>query len=188
MGASITLPVVGDPGSAEITGPTIDHEKLAMRAEIHGHIDEAEGFELDPCLSHQVHSAATNAIAAQSVLEKVHFHPGSSALCQSFGKRIRYFALFKEEILECYCVMCGTYRLEQSWENLIAIFQRGHFVAFQQGWSKQISHRSDEDIVPDCIVSDDFVMDLLFSREEIAGDKERRRSANGGCAKRRRPS
>ena len=188
MGASITLPVVGDSGSAEITGPTIDHEELAMRAEIHGYIDEAEDFELDPCLSHQVHSAATNAIAAQSVLEKVHFHPGSSALCQSLGKRIRYFALFKEEILECYCVLCGTYRLEQSWENLIAIFQRGHFVAFQQGWSKQISHRSDEDIVPDCIVSDDFVMDLLFSREEIAGDKERRRSADGGCAKRRRPS
>ena len=85
-------------------------------------------------------------------------------------------------------MLCGTYRLEQSWKNLIAIFERGHSVAFEQGGSKQISHRSDEDIVPDCIVSDDFVMDLLFRREEIAGDKERPRSANGGCAERRRPS
>jgi len=159
-----------------------------MGAEIHGYIDEAEDFELNPGPSHQVQSAAVNAIAAECVLEKVHFHARPSALCQSFGKRIRYFALFKEEILECYCVMCGTYRLEQSWENLIAIFQRGHFVAFQQGWAKQISHRSDEDIVPDCIVSDDFVMDLLLSREEIAGDKEGCRSANGSCTKRRWPS
>jgi AraC-like DNA-binding protein len=159
-----------------------------MRAEIHGYIDEAEDFEMYAGLSHQVHSTATNAIAAQAVLEKVHFHPRASTLRQSFGKRIRYLALFKEEILECYCALRGTYRLEQSRENLIAIFQRSHFVAFQQGWAEQISHRSDEDIVPDCIVSDDFVMDLLFSREEIAGDEERRRSANGGCAKRRWPS
>jgi len=151
-------------------------------------MDEAEDFELDPGPSHQVHSAAMNAIAAQGVLEKVHFHPRASTLCQSFGKRIRYLALFKEEILKRYCALRGTYRLEQSRENLIAIFQRGHFVAFQQGWSKQISHRSDEDIVPNCIVSDDFVMDLLLSREEIAGDKERRRSAKCGCTQRRRPS
>src|SRR5436190_1771593 len=188
MRASIALPVVGDSGSAEITGPAIDHEELAMRAEIHGYIDEAEDFELYPGLSHQVHSAAADTIAAQGILEKVHLHPRSSALCQSFSKRIRYFALFKEEILECYCLLCGTYRLEQSWENLIAIFQRGHFVAFQQRWSKQISHRSDEDVVPHCIVSEDFVMNLLFSREEVAGDKERRSSTNGGCAKHRRPS
>jgi len=31
-------------------------------------------------------------------------------------------------------------------------------------------------------------MNLLLSREEIPGDKERRRSAQGGCTKRRRPS
>ena len=159
-----------------------------MRAEIHGYIDEAEDFELYAGLSHQVHSAAMNAIAAQGVLEKVHFHPRPSTLRQSSGKRIRYFAFFKEEILECYCALRRTYRLEQSRENLIAIFQRGHFVAFHQGWAEQISHRSDEDIVPDCIVSDNFVMDLLFSREEITGDKERRRSAEGGCTQRRRPS
>jgi hypothetical protein len=84
--------------------------------------------------------------------------------------------------------LCGTYRLEQSRENLIAIFQRSHFVAFQQGWAEQISHRSDEDIVPDGIVSGDFVMDLLLHGEEIAGDSERRRSANGGCTERGRPS
>ena len=188
MRASIALPIVSDPGSAEITGQTIDHEELAMRPEIHGYIDEAEDFELYAGLSHQVHSAAMNAIAAQGILEKVHFHPRPSALRQSSGKRVGYFALFKEEILECYCALCGTYRLEQSRENLIAIFQRGHFVAFQQRWSEQIPHRSDEDIVPDCIVSDDFVMDLLFSREEIAGDKEGCRSAKGGCTQRRRPS
>ena len=69
------LPVVGDSGSAEITGPAIDHEELAMRAEIHGDIDEAEDFELYPGLSHQIHRTTANAIAAQSVLEKVHFHP-----------------------------------------------------------------------------------------------------------------
>jgi AraC-like DNA-binding protein len=188
MGASITLPVVGDPGSAKITGPTIDHEELAMRTEIHRYIDEAEDFELDPCLSHQVHSAAMNAIAAQGVLEKVHFHPSPSALCQGFGKRIRYFALFKEEVFKCYCALRGTYRLEQSRENLIAIFQGGHFVAFQQRRTEQISHGSDEDIVPDCVVSDDFMMDLLLSREEIAGDKERCRSANRGGTKGGRPS
>ena len=159
-----------------------------MGAKIHDHVDEAEDFELNAGLSHQVHSAAMNTIAAQGILEKVHFHPRPSALRQSSGKRVGYFALFKEEILECYCVLCRTYRLEQSWENLIAIFQRGHFVAFQQGWSEQIPHRSDEDIVPDCIVSDDFVMDLLLSREEIAGDKEGCRSANGSCTKRRWPS
>ena len=128
------------------------------------------------------------AIATQGILKKMHFYARASTLCQSFGKRIRYFALFKEEILECYCALRGTYRLEQSRENLIAIFQRGHFVAFQQGWSEQIPHRSDEDIVPDCIVSDNFVMDLLFSREEITSDKERGRSAEDGCTKRRRPS
>ena len=159
-----------------------------MRAEIHSYIDEAEDFELYTGLSNQVHSAAMNAIAAQGVLEKVHFHPRPSALRQSSGKRVGYFAFFKEEILECYCALCGTYRLEQSRENLIAIFQRGHFVAFQQGWSEQISHRSDEDIVPDCIVSDNFVMDLLFSREEITSDKVGCCSAKGGCTKRRRPS
>src|SRR5580765_6683129 len=169
MRASIALPVVSDPGSAEITGQTIDHEELAMRPEIHGYIDEAEDFELYAGLSHQVHSAAMNAIAAQGVLEKVHFHPSPSAFRQSFGKRIRYFALFKEEIFKCYCALRGPYRCEQSRENLIAIFQGGHFVAFQQRWAEQISHRSDEDIVPDCIVSDDFVIDLLLSREEIAG-------------------
>ena len=188
MGASIALPVVGDPGPTEITGPTINNKKLAMRPEIHSYIDEAEDFQLYAGLSHQVHSAAMNAIAAQGILEKVHFHPRPSALRQSSGKRVGYFALFKEEILECYCALRGTYRLEQSRENLIAIFQHGHFVAFQQGWAEQISHRSDEDIVPDCIVSDDFVMDLLFSREEIAGDKEGCRSAKGGCTQRRRPS
>jgi hypothetical protein len=143
---------------------------------------------LDPGPSHQVQSAAMNAVAAQGVLQKVHLHPRPSALRESFGKRIRYLALFKEEILECYCALRGTYRLEQSRENLIAIFQRGHFVAFQQGWTEQISHRSDEDIVPDCIVSDNFVVDLLLGGEEIPGDKERRRSANGGCTERRRPS
>ena len=187
MGASITLPVVGDPGSAEITGPTIDHEKLAMRAEIHRYVDEAEDFELHAGLSHQVHSAAMNAIAAQRVLEKVHFHSGPSALRQRFGKCIRYFAFFEEEVLERDRPLRGTDRLEQSGKNLIAIFQRGHFVAFQQGRAEQISHRPDEDIVPDCIVGDDFVMDFLFRREEIAGDKERRRSANGGRAEHRRP-
>ena len=159
-----------------------------MRAEIHGYIDEAEDFELYAGLSHQVYSAAMNAIAAQGVLEKVHFHPRPSALCQSFGKRVRYLALFKEEIFECYGALRRTYRLEQSRENLVAIFQRRYFVAFQQGWAEQISHRSDEDIVPDCIVSDNFVMDLLFSREEIAGDKEGCRSAKGGCTQRRWPS
>ena len=159
-----------------------------MGAKIHCYIDEAEDFELDAGPSHQVQSAAMNAIAAQGVLEKVHFHPRPSTLCQSFGKRIRDLAFSKKEILECYCALRGTYRLEQSRENLIAIFQHGHFVAFQQGWAEQISHRSDEDIVPDCIVSDDFVMDLLLSRKEIAGDKERRRSAEGGCTQRRRPS
>ena len=159
-----------------------------MRAEIHGYIDEAEDFELDAGLSHQIHSAALNAIAAQGVLEKVHFHPRPGTLRQSSGKRIRYFAFFKEEILKCYCALRGTYRLEQSRENLIAIFQRGHFVAFHQGWAEQIAHRSDEDIVPDYVVSDNFVVDLLLGGKEIAGDKERRRSAEGGCTQRRRPS
>ena len=70
--------------------------------------------------------------------------------------------------------MRRTYRFEQSRENLIAIFQRRDFVAFQQGRAEQISHRSDENIVSDCIVSDDFVVDLLLSRKEIAGDNERR--------------
>src|SRR6476660_5620212 len=188
MRASIALPVVSDPSSAEITGQTIDHEELAMRPEIHGYIDEAEDFELYAGLSHQVHSAAMNAIAAQGVLEKVHFHPRPSALRQSSGKRVGYFALFKKEVLECYCALRRTYRLEQSRENLIAIFQRGHFVAFQQGWSEQIPHRSNENIIPDCIVSDNFVVDLLFSREEITSDKEGCRSANGSCTKRRWPS
>ena len=64
----------------------------------------------------------------------------------------------------------------------------GHFVAFQQGWSEQIPHRSNENIIPDCIVSDNFVVDLLFSREEITSDKEGCRSANGSCTKRRWPS
>ena len=159
-----------------------------MRPEIHGHIDEAEDFQLHASSPHQVHRGAMKAIAAEGILKKMHFHPRPSTLRQSSGKRIRYFAFFKEEILECYCALRGTYRLEQSRENLIAIFQRGHFVAFHQGWAEQISHRSDEDIVPDCILSDNFVMDLLFSREEISSDKERRRTANGGCAKRRRPS
>jgi hypothetical protein len=159
-----------------------------MRAEINRDIDEAEDFELHPGLAHQVHGAPMKAIATQGILKKMHFYAGASTLCQSFGKRIRYLALFKEEILKRYCALRGTYRLEQSRENLIAIFQRGHFVAFQQGWPEQISHCSDEDIVPDCIVSDDFVMNLLLSREEIPGDKERRRSAQGGCTKRRRPS
>ena len=159
-----------------------------MGAEIHGYIDEAEDFELDPCLSHQVHSAATNAIAAQSVLEKVHFHARPSTLCQSFGKGVRYFALFKEEIFECYGLLRGTYRVEQSRKNLIAIFQRSHFVALQQGRAEQIPHHSDKDLVPDCIVSDDFVMDLLLRREKIAGDNERGRSAKGGGPKGRRPS
>ena len=158
-----------------------------MRAEIHSYIDEAEDFELYAGLSHQVHSAAMNAIAAQGVLEKVHFHPRPSALRQSSGKRVGYLALFKEEILECYCALRGTYRLEQSRENLIAIFQRGHFVAFQQGWAEQISHRSDEDIVPRRIIGDNFVTDLLLRREKIPRDKERRRSANGGCAEHLRP-
>src|SRR4029077_3137461 len=188
MGASITLPVVGDPGSAEITGPTIDHEELAMRAEIHGYIDEAKNFELYPGLSHQLHSAAMNAIAAQGVLEKVHFYSGPSAFRQRFGKCIRHFAFSKEEVLERDCPLRRTNRFEQSRENLIAIFQRGHFVAFQQGWAEQISHRSDEDLVPDHVVSDNFVVDLLLGGEEIAGDKERRRSAKGGCTKRRWPS
>ena len=159
-----------------------------MRPEIHGYIDEAEDFELYAGLSHQVHSATMNTIAAQGILEKVHFHPRPSALRQSSGKRVGYFALFKEEILECYCALRGTYRLEQSRENLIAIFQRGHFVAFQQGWSEQIPHRSNENIVPYRIVGDNFVVDLLFSREEITSDKEGCRSANGSCTKRRWPS
>src|SRR5690349_20811524 len=159
-----------------------------MGSEIHGYIDEAEDLELNPGTSHQVQSAAVNAIAPEGVLEKVHFHPGSSALCQSFGKRIRYFALFKEEILECYSALRRTYRLEQSRENLITIFQRRHFVAFQQGWTEQIPHRSDEDIVPDRIISDDFVMDLFLRGKKIACDNERRRPANGGCAKGGRPS
>jgi len=159
-----------------------------MGAEIHGYIDEAEDFELNPGPSHQVQSAAVNAIAAECVLEKVHFHARPSALCQSFGKRIRYFALFKKEILECYGALRGTYRLEQSRKNLIAIFQRRHFVALQQGWTEQIPHRSDEDIVPDRVVSGDFVIDLLLRGEEIACDNERRRPANGGCAKGDRPS
>ena len=159
-----------------------------MGAEVHRHIDEAEDFELDTGPSHQVHSAAMHAIAAQGVLEKVHFHSRPSALGQSFGKRIRHFAFFKEEILKCYGALCGTYRLEESRENLVAIFERSYFVAFEQGWAEQISHRADEDIVPDCIVSDDFVMDFLLSREEIAGNKERRRSAHRGCTKRRWPS
>jgi hypothetical protein len=74
-----------------------------MGAEIHGYIDEAEDFELDPGLSHQVHSAAINAIAAQGVLEKVHFNARSGALCQSLSKRIRYVALSQEEILIVRC-------------------------------------------------------------------------------------
>ena len=86
-----------------------------------------------------------------------------------------------------YCALRRTYRLEQSRENLIAIFQRGHFVAFQQGWAEQISHRSDEDIVPRRIIGDNFVTDLLLRREKIPRDKERRRSANGGCAEHLRP-
>jgi len=82
----------------------------------------------------------------------------------------------------------GTDRVEQSGKDHFSIFQRGHFVAFQQGWSEQIPHRSNENIIPDCIVSDNFVVDLLFSREEITSDKEGCRSANGSCTKRRWPS
>lgn len=158
-----------------------------MGAEIHGDIDEAKDLELDAGPSDQVQSAAMNAIATQGVLEKVHFHAGPSAFRQSFGERIRYLALFKEKVLERYGALRGTDRLEQGRENLIAIFQRRHFVTFEQRWSEQISHHSDEDLVSDCVVSDDFVMDLLLCREKIAGDKERCRSANGGGAEGDRP-
>ena len=73
--SSIAFPIVGDPGSAEITCPAINHEELAMRPEIHGHIDEAEDFQLHASSSHQVHRAAMKAIAAEGILEKMHFHP-----------------------------------------------------------------------------------------------------------------
>ena len=159
-----------------------------MRPEIHGHIDEAEDFQLHAGSSHQVHCVAMKAIAAQGILKKMHFHSRPSALCQRFGKCIRYLAFFEEEVFECDGVSCGMYRLKQSRKYLLTIFQRGHLVAFQQGWAEQISHRPDEDIVPDCVVGANFVMQFLLGREEIARDKERRRSANGGRAEHFRPS
>ena len=93
-----------------------------MRAEIDRHVYEPEDFELHPGLAHQVHGAPMKAIATQGILKKMHFYARASTLCQSFGKRIRYLALFEEEILKRYCALRGTYRLEQSRENLIAIF------------------------------------------------------------------
>jgi hypothetical protein len=112
----------------------------------------------------------------------VHLHAGPSAFRQRFGKCIRHFAFFEEEILEGDRPLRRTDRFEQSGKNLVAIFEGGHFVAFQQGRPEQISHRPHEDLVSDRIVRDDFVMNFLFGRKEIASEKERGRSANCGRA------
>ena len=133
-----------------------------MRAEIDCHIEEAEDFQLDAGLAHQIHSAAMKAIATESILEKVHFHSSLSAFRQRFGKCIRHFAFSKKEIFERNRPLCGSDRIQEGGKNLVAIFQRGHFVAFQQGWPKQISHRPHKNIVSDRVVRDDFVMNFLF--------------------------
>ena len=133
-----------------------------MGAEIDCHIYEAENFQLHAGLAHQVHGAAMKAVAAQGILKKMHFHAGPSALRQRFGKCIRHFAFSEKEVLEGDRPLRGMDRIEEGGKNLVTIFQRGHFVAFQQGWPKQISHRPHEDIVPDRIARDDFVIDFLF--------------------------
>jgi hypothetical protein len=187
-GAPVALPVVRDPRPAEVTSPSINDEQLAMCAEIDCHIDEPEDFQLHTGLAEQVHRAAMKAIATESILQKVHFHSGPGAFRQRFGKCIRHFAPSEEEVLERDRPLRRTDRLEQSGKNLIAIFEGGHFVAFQQGRPEQISHRPHEDVVPDRIVRDDFVMNFLFCRKEIASEKERGRSANSGRAEHLRPS
>ena len=158
-----------------------------MRAKIYREILESEDLQLHASLSDQVHRAAAKRIAAQRILKKVYFHPGPSALRQRFGKCIRYLAFFPEEVLECDRPLRGTDRLEQSWKDLVTIFQRCHFVAFEQGRAEHISHHPGKDIVPDCVVSDDFVMNFLLGGEEIAGNKKCSRSANGGRAEQCRP-
>jgi hypothetical protein len=75
--------------------------------------------------------APMKAIAPQGILKKMHLHADPSALRQGFGKCIRHFAFSEKEILERNGSLRGTDRLEQSGKDLIAIFQRGHFVAFQ---------------------------------------------------------
>src|SRR4029453_14250691 len=167
---------------------SINNEQLAMRAKIDCHIDEAEDFQLHTGLAHQVHGTPMKAIATQGILKKMHFHAGPSAVRQRFGKCVRHFAFSEKEILERDGSLRRTDRVEQSGKNLIAIFQRGHFVAFQQGWPEQISHRPHEDIVSGCVIGEDFVMDFLFCRKEIAGEKERGCSANSGRAEHLRPS
>jgi hypothetical protein len=52
--------------------------------------------------------------------------------------------------------------VKQRGKNLIAIFEGGYLVAFQQGRPQQISHCPNEDVVSDRIVRDDFMMNFLF--------------------------
>jgi hypothetical protein len=153
-----------------------------MRTEINRHVVEPEDFELNPGPAHQVHGAPTKAIATQSILKKMHLHAGPGAFRQRFGKCIRHFAFSEKEVLECDGPLRGTDRLQQSGKDLIAIFECGHFVTFQQGWPEQIPHYPHEHIVPDRIVCDDLMMDFLFCRKEIASKKECSRSANSGRA------
>jgi len=102
-----------------------------MRAEIDCHIEKAEDFQLHAGLAHKVHSAAMKAIAAQGILQKMHFHAGPSAFRQRFGKCIRHFAFSEKEVLERDRPLRGTDRIEEGWKNLVAVFEGGYFVAFQ---------------------------------------------------------
>ena len=103
-----------------------------MRAEIECHIEKAEDFQLHAGMAHKVHSAAMKAIATESVLEKVHLHTGPSAFRQRFGKCIRHFPFFEEEVLERDRPLRGTDRIEEGGKNLVAVFEGGYFVAFQR--------------------------------------------------------
>src|SRR4030095_16774295 len=120
-GAPVALPVVRNPRSAEVTGPSINNEKLAMRAEIDCHFDEAEDFKLHTGLAYQVHGGPMKAIATQGILKEVHFYAGPSALRKRFGQCIRHLPLSEKEVLEGDGPLRGTDCLEQSRKNLIAI-------------------------------------------------------------------
>ena len=91
-------------------------------------------------------------LAAVRIDQEMHFHPGPRALRERGGELIGDGAFFPKEILERNRALRGADGREHGRENLLAVFERGDFVAFHQRRPEQVAHGADEDVVADIVI------------------------------------
>ena len=188
MSSTVTLPIIGNSHATDKSESSVDNQNLSMRPEVNAReMNEAENLHCDTGAFHQLNGTSVYRITSKRILKKMHFHAVARAFRKCLGKSVRDLAFAKKEIFKCDCAPRRPDAVQHRREDLIAVFQWCNFVTFEERWSQQMAHSSDESVVADVVVSFDGMADLLFRGKEIPDDEQSSQTARNSGGEQLRP-